>query len=145
MKNIKGLILKIDLSKAFDKVSWLYIKIILIHLGFPPTFIRWIMCCITYVSFSVLINGSASHFFHAERGLRQGCPLSPLLFMLVMEGLSRLIYILKKGLEDYRVSRSRTNSSFLTTCSWMMCLYSSKEAFRISTLSDVLRFAQQQG
>jgi len=43
------------------------------------------------VSFSVLINGLASPFFHAERGLRKGCPLSPLLFLLIMEGLSRTI------------------------------------------------------
>ena len=49
------------------------------------------MSCITAVSFSVLINGVASPFFHAERGLRQGCPLSPLLFLLVAEGLSRAI------------------------------------------------------
>ena len=49
------------------------------------------MSCITTVSFSVLINGAASPFFHAERGLRQGCPLSPLLFLLVAEGLSRAL------------------------------------------------------
>ena len=49
------------------------------------------MSFITTVSFSVLINGAASPFFHAERGLRQGCPLSPLLFLLVAEGLSRAI------------------------------------------------------
>ena len=47
------------------------------------------MSCITTVSFSILINGVASPFFHAERGLRQGCSLSPLLFLLVAEGLSR--------------------------------------------------------
>ena len=49
------------------------------------------MACITSPTFSILINGSASHFFHSERGLRQGCPLSPLLFLLVIEALSRLL------------------------------------------------------
>jgi len=42
-KMIKGAILKIDLAKAFDRVSWLYVKMILTHLGFPPPFIDWIM------------------------------------------------------------------------------------------------------
>eukprot|EP00253_Pinus_taeda_P017324 PITA_17324 len=50
------------------------------------------MGCISNVSFAVLINGAASPFFKSQRGLRQGCPLSPLLFLLVAEGLSRLIH-----------------------------------------------------
>jgi hypothetical protein len=75
-RNVKGEILKIDLSKAYDRVNWLYIQMLLTHLGFEVPFINWVMCCITSVSFAVLINGSASSFFHAERGLRQGCPLS---------------------------------------------------------------------
>eukprot|EP00253_Pinus_taeda_P031803 PITA_31803 len=87
-KHLKAILLKIDLSKAFDRVSWLYFKMILIHLGFPHAYISWIMACITSPSLSILINGSTSPFFHSERGLRQGCPLSPLLFLLVMEGLS---------------------------------------------------------
>jgi len=90
-KKLKGAILKIDLSKAYDKVSWLFLQMLLTHLGFSIDFIRWVMSCVTTVSFSVLINGAASPFFHAERGLRQGCPLSPLLFLLVAEGLSRAI------------------------------------------------------
>lgn len=88
---LKGMVLKIDLSKAFDRVNWLYIKMLLVHLGFPYEFISWIMSCITNVTFSVLINGAVSPFFHFKRGLRQGCQLSQLLFLLIMEGLSRLI------------------------------------------------------
>lgn len=94
-KNLKGVVLKIDLSKAYDKVSWLYIRLLLTHLGFGIAFIRWIMYCITIVSFSVLIKGAVSPFFHVERGLRKGSPLSSLLFMLVAEGLSRAIKVVK--------------------------------------------------
>eukprot|EP00253_Pinus_taeda_P022819 PITA_22819 len=77
---------------------------LLTHLGFKPDFISWIMGCITSVSFAVLINGVATPFFKGKRGLRQGCPLSPLLFLLVAEGLSQLIQKAKregkvKGLE----------------------------------------------
>eukprot|EP00253_Pinus_taeda_P014695 PITA_14695 len=96
-KHHKAIILKIDLAKAFDRVSWLYLKMLLIHLGFPHNFITWIMACITTPTFSVLINGSTSQFFHSERGLRQGCPLSPLLFLIVMDALSRLIDSAKRS------------------------------------------------
>ena len=57
----------------------------------PLEGVNWIMGCITLVNFALLINGSPSHFFTASRGIRQGCPLSPLLFILVIEGLSLLI------------------------------------------------------
>lgn len=90
-KKLKGVVLKIDLSKTYDRVNWLYIHLLLTHLGFHIDFIRWIMSYISSVSFTLLINGAASHFFHSERGLRQGCPLSPLLFLLVAEGLSRFL------------------------------------------------------
>ena len=61
-KNIKGDILKMDLSKASDKVSWLYLRMLLTHLGFGIAFIRWIMSTITTVSFSILINGASYSF-----------------------------------------------------------------------------------
>lgn len=90
-QKLKGVVLKIDLSKVYDQVSWIFLKLLLTHLGFGFSFINWIMSFITTVSFGVLINGAASPFFPAERGLRQGCPLSPLIFLLVLEGLSRAL------------------------------------------------------
>eukprot|EP00253_Pinus_taeda_P018177 PITA_18177 len=100
----KGAVIKIDLAKAYDRINWVYIRMLLTHLGFKYDFIRWIMGCISNVSFAILINGAASPFFKSFRGLRQGCPLSPLLFLLVAEGLSHLIRLAKregavKGLE----------------------------------------------
>ena len=97
IRHKKGTVIKIDLSKAYDKVSRLYNQFLLTHLGFNLDFIRWVMSCISTVSFVVLINGATSPFFHVERGLRQGCPLSPLLFLLVAKGLS---CFLKKELEE---------------------------------------------
>eukprot|EP00253_Pinus_taeda_P033955 PITA_33955 len=91
-KKKKGVILKIDLSKAYDRINWLYLRLLLTHLGFNYSFINWIMGCISNVSFAVLINGATTPFFKSQRGLRQGCLLSPLLFLLVTEGLSRLIH-----------------------------------------------------
>ena len=101
LKHLKGIVLKIYLSKAYDRVNWIYICLLLTHLGFHIDFIKWIMCCISMVYFSILINGASSPFLHAKLGLRQGFPLSPLLFLLVAKGLS---HFLKKAQEkdDFR-------------------------------------------
>jgi hypothetical protein len=90
-KKLKGEFLKIYLSKAYDRVCWFYIWLLLTHLGFEVPFITWIMSCLTSTSFALLINGSTSPFFTPERGLKQGFPLSPLLFLLVAEGLNRAL------------------------------------------------------
>ena len=94
-KSLKAVMIKLDLSKAYDRVSWTYVRVILSKLGFVGSFISWVMSSLSSVSFSLLINGVASTFFKAGRGLRQGCPLAPLLFLVVVEGLGRAILFAK--------------------------------------------------
>ena len=60
-------------------------------LNFPPTFIKIIMTCITSTSYVIMLNGIPTPIFHAKRGLCQGDPLSPLLFVIGMEYLSRIL------------------------------------------------------
>ena len=88
---VPGLICKVDMEKAFDRVSWDYIDYILFRMGFGTLWRRWIQACMSSASFSILINGASCGFFTSSRGVRQGDPLSPLLFDLAMEGLSKLI------------------------------------------------------
>jgi hypothetical protein len=90
-KKQKALILKLDLKKDYDRVSWYFLRLILVQTSFSIPSINWIMSCVVSSTFVVLINGETSSFFHNERGLRQGCLLSPLLFILVMEIISLLL------------------------------------------------------
>jgi hypothetical protein len=90
-KKQKSLILKLDPQKAYDCISWDYLRMVLIQVGFGLHMKNWILACVSSASFAVLVNGEATYFFRSGRGLRQGCPLSPLLFILVMESLSLLL------------------------------------------------------
>jgi hypothetical protein len=89
---IPGIICKLDLEKAYDHVSWEFLLYVLKRCGLGERWRGWIAHCIFTVCFSININGSPSGFFRSSQGLRQGDPLSPLLFVLVMEAFSRMIY-----------------------------------------------------
>ncbi|KAL0295377.1 UNVERIFIED_CONTAM: Retrovirus-related Pol polyprotein from type-2 retrotransposable element R2DM [Sesamum radiatum] len=83
--------LKVDLRKAYDTVEWDFLTAVLILFGFPEQFIQWIVECVTTPSFSVCLNGAPHGFFKGARGLRQGDPMSPFLFVLVMEVLTLIL------------------------------------------------------
>jgi hypothetical protein len=80
--------LKIGLAKAFDIVEWSFIVEALARKGFHGYFINLIYSCISSPTFSVFINGQPFATFHGHRGIRQGCPLSPYLFVLAINKLS---------------------------------------------------------
>ena len=89
--NQGGVMCKLDIEKAYDHVCWKFLLVVLKQMGFGERWIKWIKWCISTVRYSVLINGSPSGFFQSSRGLRQGDPLSPYLFVIVMEVFSCLM------------------------------------------------------
>jgi len=93
--NRKGIsprcVLKVDLRKAYDTLEWVFLEKLLSDLGFPAKFVHWIMTCVSTISYSLLLNGGLTPLFPAKRGIRQGDPMSPYLFVLDMEYLGREI------------------------------------------------------
>jgi len=90
-KNLPGMLIFIDFEKAFDSLEWNYLFKVLEVMNFGPMFRKWIHTLYTHITSCVMINGYVSDFFQLYRGVRQGCPLSGLLFVLAIEVLAQAI------------------------------------------------------
>lgn len=83
--------LKLDIAQAFDSVSWALLVAVLQHAGFGARFREWTAVLLSTASTCILLNGEPGPSIWHRRGLRQGVPLSPMLFMLVIDTLNRLL------------------------------------------------------
>ncbi|XP_074296366.1 uncharacterized protein LOC141626478 [Silene latifolia] len=85
--------IKIDLKKAYDSIEWDFVEDLLVALKFPTQMVNWIMQCVSSPSYTLSLNGSHFGFFKGRIGLRQGDPLSPLLFTLCLEYFTRILAV----------------------------------------------------
>ncbi|KAJ9555268.1 hypothetical protein OSB04_009882 [Centaurea solstitialis] len=90
-KKNAGFIFKVDFEKAYDSVEWFFLLDCLKKMGFGAKWVSWIEACLKSSSVSVLVNGSPTKEFPMKRGLRQGDPLAPFLFLIIAEGLHILM------------------------------------------------------
>ena len=111
----EGVVFKIDFEKAYGHVKWDFVDHVLEKKGFSSKWRSWMRGCLSSVSYAILVNGNAKGWVKASIGLRQGDPLSPFLFTIVADVLSRMMLKAKEKsvLEGFRVGRNRIRVSHL--------------------------------
>ena len=139
--------LKLDISKAYDRVDWGFLQFMLRKMGFAEQWISWLMLCISTVGYSVFFNGTIVGSIVPGRGLRQGYPLLPYLFIVCVERLSTMIRDSKArgALHGCSVCRNAPSIShlFFTDDSYLFFKSSLVEA---EVVRDILsRFKQVSG
>ena len=131
---------KLDISKAYDRVEWKFVEQIMQKLGFCDRWIALIMKCITTVQYSVLINGDICGNIIPTRGLRQGDPLSPYLFLLCAEGFSSLLREAEENqhIQGVSVSRGgpRVSHLFFADDSILFCRANHSDCQQLLTIFD---------
>ena len=91
---------KLSISKAYDRVEWEFLRRIMLKIGIPNQWVHLAMETVCTASYSILINGEPTGFIIQSKGIKQGDPLSPYLFLLCVEGLSSLI---RKAIENHHL------------------------------------------
>jgi len=135
-----GLCLKVDFEKAYDLVRWEFLYDMLHRLGFQSKWISWIRGCMESSTVSVLVNGSPIEEFKPSRGLRQGDPLAPFLFIVVAEGLAGLVRQVVKAnlLSGLKIGTKEVEVCFLQFADDTM-FFCEESYTNVVTLKAILR------
>ena len=128
------------MSKAYGRVEWPYLEAVMRKMGFNNQWIKLLMLCVTTVSYSILVNGEPKGLIHPSRGIKQGDPLSPFLFLLCTEGLHGLINKATaqgdiRGYSLCRISPRLTHLLFADD-SLLFCRSTNQECQRILEILD---------
>lgn len=104
---MSAMVFKVDFEKAYDSVRWKFLFYMLRRMNFGEKWIKWVKGCLESSYVSVLVNGSPTNEFKMEKGVRQGDPLAPFLFLVVAEGLNGLLReaVLKEKFKPCKVGR----------------------------------------
>lgn len=139
--------IKIDLAKAYDRIEWTVLKIIMLHMGFDCKFVDLIQECISSTNFSILLNGVPFGFFSAERGLRQGDPMSPALFTIFSDLLSRMLEkaVAEGKISGVKVTRTSPKISHLMYVDDLVIYYKATEAEATAVHSILQQYCQWTG
>ena len=129
---------KVDYEKAYDSVSWDFIYYMLRRLGFCELWIRWIKGCLESTTVFVLVNGSPTKEFLPKKGLCQGDPLAPFLFLIVAEGLAGVSRMAeeKKLIDSVEIGRDKVKVNMLQYAddTLFFCEANTKSIFNIKTI-----------
>jgi exonuclease III/uncharacterized protein Smg (DUF494 family) len=126
--NTEGILINIDFEKAFDTIEWSFIYKCLEHLNYPKKFIDWIKTLYCDIETCVINNGNTTKFFKTEKGVRQGCPISPYLFIITTEMLNRII---KKNLHEDGIKDNKGNNYIITQ-------FADDTSFALKNINDSL-------
>lgn len=123
---------KLDFNKAYNRVEWNFLDALMRKLSFDDRWVKWVMKCVAYVDFTMYANGEARTKVFPKRGLRQGDPLSPYLFLLVKDVHSKLI---KLEIDSGRLVGMRINRN----CPILLHIFFADDAilFSKAELNDV--------
>lgn len=143
-RKIKGksgnMVLKIDLEKAFDRIEWTYIRDTLSFFNIPEKLSKLIMSCISTSSIQVLVNGRTTEAFYPSRGIRQGDPISPYIFIMCIERLSKTIHqaISDKLWTPIKISARGPSLSYLFFAD-DLTLFARADFKNCSVITDILQ------
>ncbi|KAF7821742.1 ribonuclease H [Senna tora] len=139
--------MKVDVSKAYDKVSWTFLRELLTLIQFPHHWVTMLMECVTTPMSRVLINGEFSDWFHPKSGLQQGDPISPYLFILCANALSVTLFAEQENhnLQGIKISREAPPVNHMCYADDIMLFFKANMASSLTVRNIFQNFGQAFG